>query len=159
MMRIVLILTCVLCLFNSKAASAWGYQGHEVVGSIADQLLHDNAKQHVRDILNFTTPELRIAAPWADCVRSVVADSDGFEYVVNPEHFEYEVPCRPFKSPEARARMEDFAKRNWFNCKPAACHINYHFANVAIERDRYDRKYRGTNDHDLFRRPARQSRC
>jgi hypothetical protein len=82
-------------------------------------------------------------------VRSVVADIDGFEYVVNPEHFEYEVPCRPFKSPEARARMEDYAKRNWFNCKPVACHTNYHFDDVAIERDRYDRKYRGTNDHDL----------
>jgi hypothetical protein len=149
MMRIVLSLACILCLFDPKPASAWGYQGHEVVGSIADQLLHDSAKQHVRDILNFTTPELRIAAPWADCVRSVVADIDGFEYVVNPEHFEYEVPCRPFKSPEARARMEDYAKRNWFNCKPVACHTNYHIDDVAIERDRYDRKYRGTNDHDL----------
>jgi hypothetical protein len=46
MMRIVLSLACVLCLFVPKAASAWGYQVHEVVGSIADQLLHDNAKQH-----------------------------------------------------------------------------------------------------------------
>jgi hypothetical protein len=149
MSRMVLALACVLCLFVPKPASAWGYQGHEVVGSIADQLLHDNAKQHVSEILNFTSPELRIAGPWADCVRSVVADIDGFEYVVDPAHFEYEVPCRPFKSPEARARMEDYAGRNWFNCKPVACHTDYHFDDVAIERDRYDRKYRGTSDHDL----------
>ena len=37
MLRIWLALACVLCLFDPKAASAWGYQGHEVVGSIAGQ--------------------------------------------------------------------------------------------------------------------------
>jgi hypothetical protein len=134
---------------------AWGYQGHEVVGSIADQLLNDNARQHVKDILNFTKPPLLTAGPWADCVRSVVSDVDGFEYVADPAHPEYEVPCTPYKSPEARARMVDYVGRNWSNCStapdkpPGNCHTTYHFVDVAIQRDRYDRKYFGANDHDL----------
>jgi hypothetical protein len=149
MLRLALALNCVLCLLYPTGASAWGFQGHEVVGSIADQLLNDNARQHVKDILNFSKPELRIAGPWADCVRSVVRDVDGFEYVVNPEHFEFEVPCTPFKAPESRARTEDYARRNWSNCEPPPCHATYHFEDVAIQRDRYDRTFRGTNDHDL----------
>ena len=150
MSRLLFALNCLFCLLCPAAASAWGYQGHEVVGSIADQLLNDNARQHVKDILNFTKPApLSIAGPWADCVKSVAADVDGFEYVVDPNHYEYEVPCTPFRSPEARARAVDYAGRNWFDCTPAPCHSNYHFDDVAIQRDRYDRKYFGTNDHDL----------
>lgn len=55
-------------------ALGWGYQGHEVTGSIADQLLEPNAKQQVANILGF---ELRVAGPWADCARSVVRRPDG----------------------------------------------------------------------------------
>jgi S1/P1 nuclease len=148
-----------LVLFTPTSLLAWGYQGHEVVGSIAEQLLNAKALQHVKEILNFTKPptagpwaSLQIAGPWADCVRSVVRDVDGFEYVVDPAHLEFEVPCTPFKSPEARGRIVDYAGRNWTNCKdppPGGCHGDYHFVDVAIQRDRYDRKYFGTNDHDL----------
>jgi hypothetical protein len=151
MSRLLFALSCLLCLLFPTGASAWGYQGHEVVGSIADQLLNDNARQHVKDILNFTNPQLLTAGPWADCVKSVVRDVDGFEYVVDPTHLEYEVPCTPFKAPESRARMVDYVSRNYANCvqPPTGCHSNYHFDDVAIQRDGYDRKYFGTNDHDL----------
>ncbi len=152
MSKFLVALACVLCLLAPRAASAWGYQGHEVVGSIADQLLNDNAKRHVKEILNFSRPQLQTAGPWADCVKSVVRDVDGFEYVVDPNHLEYEVPCTPFKAPEARARMVDYVGRNFINCElppPGGCHTTYHFDDVAIQRDRYDRKYFGTNDHDL----------
>ena len=48
MFKVVLTLNCVLSLLYPIAASAWGYQGHKVVGSIADQLLKPSARQQVR---------------------------------------------------------------------------------------------------------------
>jgi hypothetical protein len=153
----------LLCLLNAPSALAWAYQGHRVVGSIADQLLHDHARSEVRKILNEGDPsgklDLRLSGPWADCVKSVERKADGsFHYVVNPDHYEWEVPCTPFRSETERARMIDYVARNWSNClyqpdgpdKPAAgCHATYHFDDVAIERSGFDRLYQGTNDHDV----------
>jgi hypothetical protein len=49
--------------------------------------------------------------------------------------------------------MTDYARRNWNNCAfgglAAACHRRYHYTDVAIQRDRYDRSYFGTSDHDI----------
>jgi hypothetical protein len=70
--RWVFALNCLFGLLCPSTAFAWGYQSHEVVGSVADQLLNPNAKQQVRHILDIARPELRIAGPWADCVKSVV---------------------------------------------------------------------------------------
>jgi hypothetical protein len=99
MSKVVVAFTCMLYLLCPTVASAWGYQGYEVVGSVADKLLSANAKKQVADILGFARPELRTAGPWADCVKSVARHDDGsFEYVVNPDHLDYEVPCTPFKS-------------------------------------------------------------
>jgi hypothetical protein len=129
-------------------ALAWGYQGHEIVGSIADQLLEPNAKQQVAKILGF---ELRAAGPWADCVRSVVRLTDGtFKYA--PSKPEYRIPCTPFETPVETARMQDYVSRNWSNCVYEAghgCDEAYHFADVAIQHDGYDRSYAGTSDHDI----------
>jgi len=153
LLRIVFALNCLFCLLNSTAASAWGYQGHKVVGSIADHLLNANAKQQVKQILGF---DLRTAAPWPDCVKSVVRHDDGtFHYEVDPNHLEYEVPCVPFNSMEERARMVDYVKRNWFTCSytpdgfERGCHNTFHFEDIAIQRDSFDRNFQGTNDHDL----------
>jgi S1/P1 Nuclease len=157
---------CIFGLLRTSNVLAWGYQGHRVVGSIADRLLNDNARSQVEKILNDGAPpdgahniDLRLAGPWADCVKSVQRHSDGsFEYVVNQDHLEWEVPCTLFKSVAERARMVDYAARNWSNClyqpngpdKPAdGCHNTYHFDDVAIERDHFDRSYQGTNEHDL----------
>ena len=161
----VIALTCLLCLY-SASAFAWGYQGHRVVGSIAAQLLNDNARAQVQKILNEGAApdprhdiDLRKAGPWADCVKSVERHSDGtYGYVVNPEHLEWEVPCTPFKSEAERARMVDYAARNWSNClylpdgpdkPPGACHNTYHFEDVAIQRDHFDRSFQGTSNHDV----------
>jgi hypothetical protein len=38
----------LICLHPVRAL-AWGYQGHEVVGAVADGLLSGNAKNQVRD--------------------------------------------------------------------------------------------------------------
>src|SRR3982074_3191509 len=102
-LRVVFALSCLIGFLDPTAASAWGYQGHKVVGSIADKLLNANAKQQVKQILGF---DLRTAAPWPDCVKSVVRHDDGtFHYEVEPNDLEYEVPCVPFNSMEERARM------------------------------------------------------
>ena len=120
MLRIAFALNCLLALLYPVAASAWSYQGHKVVGSIADKLLKPNAKEQVRQILAENDPRrlgelnLQKAAPWPDCVKSVVRHDDKtFHYEVDPEHLEYEVPCTPFNSKKERARLEDYAKRNW----------------------------------------------
>src|SRR5437879_3705372 len=90
----------------SGPAFPWGHEGHEVIGSIADQMLSANAKQQVTQILGF---DLRVAAPWADCVRSVVHNPDGtFKYSPDPNHPEYRIPCTSFETPSETARMEDY---------------------------------------------------
>jgi hypothetical protein len=87
-------------LMPTSPALAWGVEGHEVVGSIADQLLTGHpAKAKVASILGF---ELRVAAPWLDCIRSVVRHTDGtFEYSPNP-HF-HSPSCLPFETASEKA--------------------------------------------------------
>jgi hypothetical protein len=162
MLRIIFVLSCLTSLLHPTDASAWGYQGHRVVGSIAQQLLTENAAVQVARILNGGNShalDLRMAGPWADCVKSVVRHADGsYEYVVDPNHLEFEVPCTPFRSEQERARMVDYAGRNWLNCDyrpdgpdkpPGGCHNTYHFDDVAIQRNKFDRSFQGTNAHDL----------
>lgn len=152
MFRAAFLLNCLLCLLYPTAASAWGYQGHRVVGSIADQLLKPNAKRQVSQILGF---ELRIAGPWADCVKSVVRDGNTFTYTENPQHPEYEIPCTSFRTATEQKRMEDYVGRNWTQCvypttgTERGCHNTYHFDDLAEERDHFDRSFMGTNEHDL----------
>lgn len=152
MIRIAMLLYCLLCVLYPTQSSAWAYKGHRVVGSIADRFLNANATQQVSQILSF---ELRIAGPWADCVKSVVRNSDNtFTYKEDPNHPEYEIPCTSFRTPAEQKRMEDYAGRNWFQCTYPAdgsrgCHNTYHFDDVAIQRDGFDRQYKGTNEHDL----------
>src|SRR5437016_8657580 len=103
-------LCALVALFiASGQALAWGPEGHQVVGSIADQLLNNHAKQKVAEVLAF---ELRVATNWADFARSVMRQSDGSsKYLVDPR---FEAPCTPLKS--ERAGMEDYVSRNWSNC-------------------------------------------
>jgi hypothetical protein len=135
-------------VLSCGAAFGWGPEGHQVIGSIADQLLNDHAKQEVARVLGF---ELRVASTWPDCARSVMRQSDGsFKYVVNQE---FEPPCTPFSSDDERARLVDYVSRNWSNCTyenmPTNCHKAFHFADVAIQHDDYERKFVGTSDHDV----------
>jgi len=51
--------------------------------------------------------------------------------------------------------MEDYVRRNWSQCRypdtgpERGCHNTYHFDDVSEARNRFDRSYSGTNDHDL----------
>lgn len=58
----------------ANAADAWGSQGHQLVGAIADQLLTDNARTHVQQELGVS---LQVAATWPDCVRAVGRQANG----------------------------------------------------------------------------------
>jgi hypothetical protein len=138
----------VVMFIASGQTLAWGPEGHQVVGSIADQLLTNNARQKLAAILGFP---LRVASTWPDCARSVMRQPDGsFKYVADPR---FEPPCTSFASPAERARLVDYVSRNWSNCTyedmPANCHKAFHFADVAIQHDTYDRADIGTNDHDV----------
>jgi hypothetical protein len=49
--------------------------------------------------------------------------------------------------------MMSYVRRNWDNCARApgedVCHKGYHYTDVAIQHDRYDRTYTGASDHDI----------
>lgn len=151
MSRFVAVLAIVVGLHLPHSASAWGPDGHRLVGSIADQLLSPSARQQVKALLGV---DLREAGPWLDCVKSVHRQADGsLAYVEDPL---YEPPCIPFAND--RAAMVDYAGRNWIDCvypegasaaSNLGCHNTYHFDDIASQRDKFDRNYVGSSDHDL----------
>jgi hypothetical protein len=130
-------------------ALAWGPQGHQMVGAITDTLIAGtHAATEVKNILG--AEKLRTASLWADCAKAVTRDAAGaFHYVVNARFPE----CAPFQTAAGKRSMVDFVKRNWDACHPAAdqedCHRQYHYADVAIERNGYARSEVGTSDHDI----------
>jgi len=141
------MLMAAALLFGSAAAFAWGAPGHETVGSIADSLLvGTNAAKAVKSILG--KEKLRTASHWADCAKGVT-EKPPMKYLANSKFTE----CKPFETAEGEAQMVDFVTRNLRACVPApgdeSCHRQYHYADVAIERDAYTRSEIGTSDHDI----------
>lgn len=129
-------------------ALAFGPQGHEVVGAVADRLLRPPARARVQALLGMP---LRLASTWADCVKDVMpVAGQGLSYQPDARFVD---ACRRFDTPAGRARMQSFVARNWSRCTPAAsaqaCHKTYHYADVAIQHDHYDRAFAGTSDHDV----------
>ncbi|MDQ1408453.1 MAG: hypothetical protein QOJ41_188 [Acidobacteriaceae bacterium] len=151
-MKTLMVLSwAVVNLAGSTQALAWGHEGHATVGAIADELLvGTNAAKAVRKILG-KGATLEHAAVWADCAKGVdkKAATGVFHYTVNSIYAE----CKPFESTAGQKAMVSFVKRNWDACHPAAdeevCHKQYHYADVAVERDSYDRADVGTSDHDI----------
>lgn len=144
---LVIVGAAIACAASS--AYAWGPAGHSAVGAIADNLLRDHPKAaaQVRAILgdNITLAQ---AGPWADCLRSV-SGPPNFAY----SHSDiYGAPCVVFEGAERKAQMEDYVRRNWSNCSshaPGGCHTQYHFLDVALQRQRYEHGLVGTNEHDI----------
>ena len=141
------ILMAATCLSASTATFAWGAPGHQTVGSIADSLLvGTHAAKAVKSILG--NEKLKTAALWADCAKGVT-EKPPLKYVVNARFPE----CKPFETATGEAQMVDFVTRNLSACTPApgdeSCHRQYHFADVAIERNAYTRSEIGTSDHDI----------
>jgi hypothetical protein len=141
------VLAAVTSLLASTAIFAWSAPGHETVGAIADSLLvGTNAQKQVASILG--SERLKTASLWADCAKGVTEKP--------PIRYAPTTPfpaCRPFETKTGEAQMVAFVTRNLTACHPApgdeSCHRQYHYADVAIERDIYARSEIGTSDHDV----------
>ena len=158
-LRIGLLTAAVLA--SPNIACAWGHPGHQLIGSLADELLvGSNAAKSVATILGPAVKNLKTAAPWPDCARSVERTTAG-GFVYNDSSKFHSPACVPFedklgqKAFLERRRMEDYVKRNWSNCPAEGthtskeCHAAYHFTNVAVQHDDYSRSYAGTAEHDI----------
>lgn len=137
----------LLLALTASTVFAWGYPGHEVVGSLADQLLTPVAKKKLQEVAGIS---LRSASKWPDCVKGVTAKDNAFKYEANPR---YDASCREFQTPDGIREMEEYAARNWDSCSQSSnaepCHRQFHYTNIAFQHDKYDRASSGTNDHDI----------
>lgn len=126
---------------------AWGADGHQTVGAIADSLLAGSkAGAQVKALLGDST--LEKMAVWGDCVKGIAPEKD-FAYTSAGRYPE----CTPFETAAGIAAMADYVKRNNTNCNPGPneenCHKQYHYADVALQHDHYKTGYVGTSDHDV----------
>ncbi len=146
----------LLGLAGTGPVWAWGHAGHQLVGSLADELLAGTpAAKQVATLLGPTLRTLKTAAPWPDCVRDVnfrLPDS----YVYQPDTAFHSPACLPFEGSAERKRMESYARRNWHQCPAVnghsaqgACQASYHFTDVAVQHARYSRQFVGTSQHDI----------
>lgn len=138
------VLGC-LVLLAQHHANAFGPAGHQAVGAIADELLKGKrAGDEARKILGSS---LRTASVWADCAKGV--SEDDFEYGARGKRPE----CTAYENDDSIALMEDFVRRNVGTCPMPAnaesCHRQYHYTDVAIQRDAYALGLKGTSDHDV----------
>ena len=150
MKRFLLVVTCLGFMFAGGSAKAWGEPGHQVIGSIAQQILaqtNPSVAQKVGQLLGGF--DLSQATTWADCARDVHSTHAGFRYYagrMTPK------VCDNFSDDEKNGPMVDYVSRNWTQCSYTAtegCLGTYHFADVAIQRDGYNTKEVGTSDHDI----------
>ncbi|MFZ6735582.1 S1/P1 nuclease [Undibacterium sp. Ji42W] len=126
---------------------AWGADGHQTVGAVAENLLAGSkAGAQVKALLGDNT--LEKIAVWGDCVKGIAPDKD-FAYTSTGRYPE----CASFETAAGIAAMADYVKRNNTNCNPASdeenCHKQYHYADVALQHDQYKLGYVGTSDHDV----------
>ncbi|MES1264325.1 MAG: S1/P1 nuclease, partial [Variovorax sp.] len=91
---------------------------------------------------------LRTASVWADCAKGV--NERNFKYGgvgQYPECAVYE------KTAASKHLMEAFVQRNVGTCQmpegSEVCHKQYHYADVAIQRNEYKLGLKGTSDHDV----------
>jgi hypothetical protein len=139
----------LLCAGSIVPCYAWGPQGHQTVGAIADELLAGTpAGKEVSKLLH--RGKLQQAALWPDCAKGVKRKKSGkFYFFVDPRYTE----CAAYETKAGQQAMVAFVRRNWDGCHPAAdeeqCPNQYHYADVAIERDSYERADVGTSNHDV----------
>ena len=147
-MKKLLISAFMLALASLPQLSfAWGADGHQTVGAIAENLLA-GSKAGARSKPCWVTIPWKKIAVWGDCVKGIAPDKD-FSYTSTGRYPE----CASFETAAGIAAMADYVKRNNTNCNPAAdeenCHKQYHYADVALQHDQYKLGYVGTSDHDV----------
>jgi hypothetical protein len=138
----------IAALAWASSAAAFGPEGHQTVGKLADSLIAGtHAAARVRQIIGMS---LEQASVWADCAKGVNKTGSGkFVYQASGQFPE----CKPFETSKGKRAMAAFVGRNWDGCHPAAdeeaCHKQYHYADVALQHDHYERGFVGTSDHDV----------
>ena len=142
------LLAAGLMVVFATEAFAWGPDGHQAVGAIADTLLEGHAAQaRVRAILR----EIRLeqAAVWADCAKGV-SSPDGVTFTYHSDERQFP-ECAPFA--RDGAAFERYVSRNWKQCGGAKgremCHHRYHYADISTRRDRYDAGAVGAREYDV----------
>jgi len=144
--RMATAVIAAVVVLSPGVSHGFGAKGHQFVGAVADRLLNPRASAKVRQLIGM---RLRVAATWADCAKGVTLEGDDLVYEAEAQ---FDAGCRPFQTRAGIERMRDYVRRNW-NCAPdgpaSACHKRYHFTDVAIQRDRYDRQFAGTADTDI----------
>lgn len=144
-LRLLPLLFTLCCI--PLSALAWGPDGHQSVGAVADTLLTGSkAAQRIAEILERSS--LEQVAVWADCAKGISPEKD-FAYTSTGKYPE----CAPFENKEGIAAMSAYVRQNHNSCDPAfdeeSCHKQYHYADVAIQHDHYKTGYVGTSDHDI----------
>lgn len=133
------------------AVWAWHSPGHQSVGQLADNLIPESstAKKQIRAILA-SGETLRDATVWADCAKSI-QPRRAFEYL--PDERYRDTACALYETPEGKAEMAAFVRRNNDNCLYAGrrenCHKSFHFTNIPLQEGRYAAKAVGTADADI----------
>ena len=126
---------------------AWGADGHQTVGAIADALLvGTKAGAQVKALLGDNN--LEKISVWADCVKGISPEKE-FSYTSTGRYPE----CAPFETASGIAAMADYVKRNNSDCHPGkgeeSCHKQYHYADVSLQHTQYQTGITGTSDHDV----------
>jgi hypothetical protein len=138
----------LISLLISSPAYSWGPDGHQEVGAIADQLIAGTDSEISVQMILGKGHTLQEASVWADCAKGV-NPSQGYVYTSEGKYPE----CAPFETPQGELEMIDFVMRNDKNCNPKkgeeSCHKQYHYADIAIQRGRYDEKYIGSRTDDI----------
>jgi hypothetical protein len=145
-LRALITLAFSAALVNQHAL-AWGPDGHHTIGAIADHLIAgSNAAKQVKVILGGLT--LQDAAVWPDCAKGVDPEQN-YAYTSAGHYPE----CAIYETPTLEDEMSDFVRRNDDNCSrqpgDEPCHKQYHYSDVAIQRDHYARGTVGTRNDDI----------
>lgn len=145
MRSITVAITILAFVISPMQAWAWGADGHRQTGWIADRLLTSAADNRVVQILGY---DLGTAAVWADCAKYVKGTPrTRFEWKPTDDQRK---TCAAFTSPDEVDRMVDYVSRNWATCpKKDRCHNEYHYTDVAIQRDGYAKGLAGTEPYDI----------
>ena len=141
-----LLLSSLLILPSS--VWAWGADGHEIVGAMAERLLQNTrAAQRVKQILGGRS--MAQVAGWADCLKNINPELQ-FEYT-NPGRY---VDCKTFENPEDIAVLAAFVKQNHDSCfatskSRESCHKHYHYTDLSLSQTAYQTGEFGSAAEDI----------
>ncbi len=143
-------LTGFVLAFGASAAFGWGADGHHTIGKLAGTLIAGSrAEAMVQQIIGGIS--LEDASVWADCVKGVAPDASGKLAYQSTGRFK---ECLVFETSEEEARMVAYVSRNFDACHPqpgeeTPCHKQYHYTDIAPQREHYQPGLVGTSDHDV----------